>query len=134
MDNDSVIHVPNEKHKADQQRYENQTRHIRSRPEYLPTVDKDGVVKAGEGLGLFDLRFDFFWGFAVSGRDYKDLSAGQAVGAFSGVFVGKGNQIITIWAVEPDCHILVLRISYIVLRINSKFETNSKFKYGYIRF
>ena len=76
MDNDSVVHVSNEKLKADHHRYENQTRHICSSQEYFPTVEKYGVVKAGEGLGFFDLRFDFFWGFVVSGGDYKDLSAG----------------------------------------------------------
>jgi hypothetical protein len=96
--------MSNEKLKADHHRYENQTRHIRSRVEYFPTVNKEGVVEAGQGLGLFDLRFDFFWGFAVSGGDYKDLSTGQAPGAFSGVFVGKGNQVITIGAVELNCH------------------------------
>ncbi|GAJ14312.1 unnamed protein product [marine sediment metagenome] len=75
MDNDSVVHMSYEKLKADHYRYENQTRHIRSSQEYFPAVDKYGVVKAGEGLGLFDLRFDFFGCFAVSGGDYKDLSS-----------------------------------------------------------
>jgi len=96
--------VSNEKLKADYRCYENQTCHVRSSQEYFPTVDEYGVVKAGQGLGLFDLRFDFFWCFAVSGGDYKDLSAGQAPGLFSGVFVGKGNQVITIGAVELNCH------------------------------
>jgi len=76
VDNESVIHVPYEKFKADHHRHENQTCHIRSRAEYFPTVNKEGVVEAGQRLGLFDLRFDFFGCFIVSGGDYEDLSAG----------------------------------------------------------
>jgi hypothetical protein len=104
VDNESVIHVPYEEFKADHRCYENQACHVRSRAEYFPTVNKEGVVEAGRRLGLFDLRFDFFWCFAVTGGDYKDLFAGQAAGSFSGVFVGEGNQVITIGAVELNCH------------------------------
>ncbi len=75
--------------------------------EDFEAIDKYCVVKAGDGLAfVFGFGFDFFWCFAVFLRDYKNLSAGQASGPFSCVFAVKGNDGITVGAVELDCHTL----------------------------
>jgi hypothetical protein len=43
--------------------------------------------------------------FVVFGGDYEDLSARQASGTFTSVFVMKGDQGIAFGAVEPNSHV-----------------------------
>jgi hypothetical protein len=111
-----IIQMCQEEFNADCRGYEQEVLRICPISEYFPTVSEYGAVEAWDWFGLFYLLFDFLGFFVVSGGDYKDLCAVEAAGAFSGVFVGKGNQGVAVWAVELNCHILVLRI-------------NSKFKY-----
>ena len=75
--------------------------------EDFPAVNKYGVVKAGDRLAfVFGFGFDFLRYFVVFLRDYENLSAGQASGTFPSVFAVKGNDGITVGAVELDCHTL----------------------------
>jgi hypothetical protein len=82
----------------------------------LPTVNKDIAVKAGERLAFFFGWFDFFGLFVIFGRDYEKPAAGCASSALSGVLIGKSDYLIAIGAKKLDCHLIVLRIVYIVLR------------------
>jgi len=96
--------------------YKNQRGCVFGVEKQFPIVNKDSVVKAGERFAFFFGWFDFFWLFVIFGRDYEKPAAGCASCALSGVLIGKSDYLIAIGAKELDCHLIVLRIVYIVLR------------------
>ena len=76
----------------------------------FPAIEKYRAIKAGFRLGFFRGWLDLFGCLVVLGWNDKALPAGSASRPPAAVFVGKGNQLITVGTVKPDRHIITSRL------------------------